>query len=68
MPFMTLALEGSEGTASCPCYFTQRDKAHDILLDRTLGGPRCYGKEISLTPAHPAHNTVNILTRLSRLR
>jgi hypothetical protein len=51
-PFITLALDGGELSASCPCCFTPGDRASFSPLDRRLSGCQswsgCYGEEKNL--------------------
>jgi hypothetical protein len=54
-PFVTLALDGGEWSASLPCCFTPQGKSPRYPLDRSLGGAHswsgCFGVEKNLGPA-----------------
>jgi hypothetical protein len=73
--FLTLALDGGEWSASCPCFFIP-GKESWYPTDRRLGGPQRWfghdGKEEKSLPcpyleSNPDHLTCSLVTILTEL-
>jgi hypothetical protein len=68
-PFLTLALDGSEWSASYPSHFTPQGNCPHYPLDRRLGGPLSWsghcGEKKNLVPAMNQTCHANILRILS---